>query len=152
MVEGGLELLNYQWSMGNMNIKIVNFSLGFYSLMVMDDNGCYDIISIIINEFLVLNIDFLVQQISCVGVVDGSVNVMLSGGVVFYYFFWGIGDIMVIINELDVGIYGLIVEDQNVCIEVVSVEIIQFVLFELIFLIEKEFCEGNVDGIIYIEV
>ncbi len=152
MVEGGLEPLNYQWSTGNTNTKIANLSPGSYSLTVTDDNGCYDTISTIINEPPALNIDLLVQQISCAGAADGSANAMPSGGVAPYHFSWGTGDTTAIINELDVGIYGLIVEDQNACIEVASVEITQPALLELTFSIEKEPCEGNADGIIHTEV
>lgn len=152
VVTGGLEPLSYQWSTGNTNTKIANLSPGSYGLTVTDNNGCYDTIGTIINEPPELIIDLLVEQISCAGAADGSANAMPSGGVAPYHFSWGTGDTTAIIDNLNVGIYGLIVEDQNACIEVASVEITEPAPLELTFSIEKEPCEGNVDGIIHTEV
>lgn len=152
IVEGGLEPIAYEWSTGNTNSKIANLSPGSYALTVTDNNGCYDTISTSIGEPPELNIDLEVQQISCAGAADGRANALASGGVAPYRFSWGTGDTTAIIDSLSVGIYGLIVEDHNACIEVASVEISEPDPLELNFIIEKEPCEGNADGIIHTEI
>ncbi|NRB51440.1 MAG: T9SS type A sorting domain-containing protein [Saprospiraceae bacterium] len=147
-VEGGLEPLSYQWSNGNRNTKIANLSPGTYALTVTDDNGCYDTISTLISEPPALTIDMLVQNISCAGEADGSASAIVGGGMAPYRYAWGTGDTTATIEDLSVGIYGLIVEDQNACIEVASVEITQPTPLELSFSVENEPCEGNADGFI----
>lgn len=151
-VEGGLEPLVYQWSTGNSNTKIAGLSPGTYSLTVTDNNGCYDTISTSITEPPALSIDVLVQDISCAGSGDGSANAIANGGVAPYQYSWGTGDTTVLIENLSAGVYGLIVEDQNGCIEVASVEIVEPFPLALTFLVEKEPCEGNSDGIIHTEI
>lgn len=152
IVDGGLLPITYQWSTGNSNSKIANLSPGPYTLTVTDDNGCYDTLSTIITEPTALNIETLIQDISCAGEMDGSASAIVSGGLAPYSYAWGNGDTTATIDSLSVGVYGLIVEDQNDCIEVASVEIAEPSPLEIIFSIEKEPCEGNEDGIIHTEI
>ncbi len=151
-VIGGLLPITYQWSTGNGNSKIANLSPGSYALTVTDANGCYDTISALITEPPVLSIETLVQDISCAGEADGRASAIPSGGLPPYRYAWGTGDTTATIDSLSVGIYGLIVEDQNACIEVASVEIAEPSPLEILFSVEQEPCEGIEDGIIHTEV
>ena len=152
VVDGGLLPITYEWSTGNANSKIANLNPGTYALTVTDNNGCYDTISTVITEPPALILETLSQDISCAGDMNGRASAIVSGGLAPYHYAWGTGDTTATIDSLSVGIYGLIVEDENACIEVASVEIAEPSPLEILFSVEKEPCEGKEDGIIHTEI
>lgn len=152
MLEGGLAPYTYSWSTGNTNNRIASLSVGSYSLTVTDDNGCYDTISTIITEPPLLEIVTNSENISCNGAGDGTAMVIASGGVSPYEYSWGTGENTAQIQGLLAGIYGVIVEDSNACIQVASVEILEPPALELGLIIEHEPCEGNQDGVVRAQI
>jgi len=146
IIEGGLAPFSYVWSTGNTNNRIGNLSSGVYTLTVTDDNGCYDTISTSITEPPLLEIVATGEDISCAGAGDGSAMVVANGGVFPYEYSWGTGENSAQIENLPAGIYGVIVEDSNACIQVASVEILEPPALELSLIVQHEPCEGDQDG------
>lgn len=62
-------------------------------------------------------------------VVDGKVKVFVKGGILFYVYDWSIEIYVDLVDNLLLGIYIVIVMDVKGCIVVVSVEIIENILF-----------------------
>lgn len=152
VVEGGLAPLRYEWSTGNTNNRIVNLAPATYSLTVTDDNACFDTISAMITEPPPLEVMATGQDISCAGAGDGQASLSVSGGVAPYTYSWGTGDTTTVVQNLPAGIYGLIVKDQNNCIQVGSVEIAEPSALELSLVIQNEPCQGTEDGSIHAQI
>ena len=126
-VSGGTIALDYQYEwmddasniIGNTAL-ISNLTAGNYSLTVTDDNGCQYQEDVILGEPDLINFDPLITQITCAGDDNGSIDVLVSGGIPPYLYQWtdesgnNIGNSSMIEN-LAPGNYTLTVTDDNNC-------------------------------------
>ncbi|NND77666.1 MAG: hypothetical protein HKN39_05740 [Flavobacteriales bacterium] len=106
----------------------IGLGVGTYPVVVTDTNGCVTPqINVEVMGPEPLQIDTVVTDVSCNGFMDGSIMSTTSGGTVAldYLYQWSIGSSATTpdINSLDVGMYQLLVEDDNGCLDSVLVEI-----------------------------
>ncbi|NNC82069.1 MAG: T9SS type B sorting domain-containing protein, partial [Flavobacteriales bacterium] len=124
-VTGGTEPYNYDWSdqacagpyISDEPAVLGGLCAGTYFLNVTDDQGCMTCESIsLIEPDSILADDAVVMDISCEGEMDGSIDLMLTGGVPTYDVDWvpnvGTGET---VSGLGVGSYTALVQDQNDC-------------------------------------
>ncbi len=152
-VLGGSAPYSYIWS--NLYDGPDNTLLpgGDYIVTVIDANSCTatNIFTIIEPEELVLISD--VTDVSCFDYADGTISMTASGGVAPYYF-------TIIGNDqeysassfigLVTGYYGLMVQDQNHCIDSIDIAISEPSQIAASYTVQEPSCIGNNDG--YIEV
>lgn len=67
---------------------VIGLLSGMVSVEVCDDNGCFGIVEIMIEELVVLSVILDGMNVICFGLVDGSIVVILIGGIVFYIYVW----------------------------------------------------------------
>lgn len=95
-----------------------------YSVIVNDNYGCADTISINITEPASLTSQNTVSNISCFGEADGQVSVTATGGTQPYtYTLNGSTSNSGIFTALDSGTYTYIVDDANGCIDSADITI-----------------------------
>ena len=108
--------LTYLWSNGDTTQTIVNLFAGFYSVLVTDSNGCLFSDTILITEPDPLVVDSVaINNISCFGGNNGSIDISVSGGTPFYSYLWSNGSTSEDISSLTAGLYSVVVNDSNGC-------------------------------------
>ncbi len=123
-ISGGIGGYSYSWSNGATTSVINDLSNGNYTVTVTDQNNCTDIASININS--PANPPVLYQEkqdISCYGESDGSINLIVQGGVPPLTYSWDNGSINEDISGLPVGYYTALVTDAYGCIAVITVSV-----------------------------
>lgn len=124
LTSGGTGIYSYDWSNNGSTTNIINsLSVGMYSVVISDNNGCSISDSIELHPVFVLNSNITTTQVSCTGGSDGSANIIMLGGSSPYIYQWSNGQNTSNINGLSAGNYNLIVTDSSGCILTDSIEI-----------------------------
>ncbi|MEA1897011.1 MAG: gliding motility-associated C-terminal domain-containing protein, partial [Bacteroidota bacterium] len=123
-VTGGVGSYSYLWSTGATSAIITELTEAWYFVDVMDANSCVIRDSIWIHDPLPLDIsliksDFNGFNVSCSGLTDGAVSVVVNVGIPEYTYDWsdepGIIDGSPDQTNLSAGQYQLIVTDAVAC-------------------------------------
>ena len=115
LTSGGATPYSYLWSNGEESELIQLSTPGSYTVQVTDFNGCQKDVSFTINPISALNIAFFTQGVTCTDNIDGSAEVIVSGGYPPYRFLWD-NNIETPLNEgLSSGNIGLTVTDNQGC-------------------------------------
>lgn len=115
-VSAGTAPYTYLWSNGEITQDIDSLAAGAYDVEVTDTNGCVANMTVTLTEptdLEVLPTD--TSLVSCAGGADGQFTVQASGGVPTYSYAWSNGDVDPILNGVGVGVYQVIVTDNNGC-------------------------------------
>ena len=113
--------LSYTWvgpnGFSSNTEDISNLQPGNYTITATDGLGCIDVISITINNPSPLNLDSInSKNVSCNGMLNGTINVYVSGGTLPYIYNWGgVNPI-----ALGAGTYTVDITDINNCPSVSS--------------------------------
>ncbi|MFC2152309.1 T9SS type A sorting domain-containing protein [Bacteroidota bacterium] len=126
---------------------------GTYDLTVTDDNLCTATTSITINEPTAINIvETAVNDITCNGDADGSIDITVTGGTPPYAYSWNTTDGSGLVTDvqdqtgLGDGTYNLTVTDDNLCIATTSITIIEPDVIDITTDISNISCYGLTDG------
>jgi len=88
IVNGGSAPYNYLWSNTDTSQSSINLSAGIYIVTVSDQNNCSQSDTVSVNQPLPFNVAVTLNDISCHGMNDGSVSVVMTGGSSPYYYQW----------------------------------------------------------------
>ncbi|MBK7872026.1 MAG: T9SS type A sorting domain-containing protein [Saprospiraceae bacterium] len=108
-----------------------NIPPGYYYVLVVDKNHCYDLIPVHIPETPGLWLDTRVKDVSCNGEKDGKITLKIQGGESPYTIYFNesttegelIDNLTVVFDSLMAGVYTIKVVDANGCEAKVRVEI-----------------------------
>lgn len=150
-------LFTFIWSSGEGDVDVANSTAnqlcrGMQFVTVTDENSCFGIDSIEIASPPAIEVTVDRQRISCNGLMDGSISVMVEGGTPDYNYLWlETGENTPDIDELAVGEYNVIITDANGCQRVERVPIDEPA--ELILSLDLDetndvTCNGEADGAI----
>ena len=114
-VNGGTSPYSFNWSNGSAIEDQTNLFSGFYSVIVTDDNGCFENETIQITQPPILIQSALTTNVLCFGGNTGAINLSVNGGTTPYQFSWSNGSILEDINNLVVGFYQVTITDNNGC-------------------------------------
>lgn len=129
-------------------VCVENFMVGMY-LVIIINGEC-----IIIEFYELIQLDsiflkMMMVMFLCLDVEDGELEVLVLGGIFGYDYLWGNGFIIFWCVNLGVGVYFIIVIDENGC---QLLDIIQLFVFEFLFvqfdLLVEISCLGEIDGLI----
>ncbi len=148
---GGTGNLAYVWSNGNSGTTGTGLCSGVYTVEITDDNGCS------VNEDVTINDNggptgenLTTTDATCAGDNDGTAVVEAIGGTAPYSYFWphngATGDTQ---TSLAAGTYNVEMIDDNGCIRVVPVDILEPTPIVLSSVVSPSTC-GNADGSITI--
>ena len=126
VVNGGIGPLQIVWtdSAGDTLAQTEDLTQLFadtYTATVTDAQGCTESLEVVITEpeeALTISGPALVQDETCAGAGDGSIDVTIVGGTTPYLFFWNDPDVTQTedLNLVSAGSYTLTVLDQNDCL------------------------------------
>jgi len=114
-VTGGVAPYTYIWSNGNSTATNSGLSAGSYTVTVTDASGCVHTQTIIVSEPSAIVIAGTATNVSCNGGTNGSISVVVSGGVSPYLFDWNTGETTQSVAGLPAGVYTVTVTDDNGC-------------------------------------
>ncbi|MFH1320459.1 MAG: PKD domain-containing protein [Bacteroidota bacterium] len=124
---------------------------GTFSVIIIDNNGCTDTLSIIITEPTALSVSASENDATCNSGCDGDATVSVSGGTVPYAFQWDdpLSQTGMSANVLCAGAYIITVNDSNGCVITDSITIGEPTAITLTFGTSDASC-GNPDGEAYV--
>ena len=120
VTSGGIPPYNYLWNTGDTSQNLQNVSAGQYIVSVLDSNSCilFDTITLL-EPNAILAVDSI-ENISCNGLSDGSINLLIVGGTGNYNLNWETGDTISSIINLVSDWYKISITDSNNCLLVDS--------------------------------
>ena len=125
-VSGGTAPYGYNWNNGANTPNLFGLVAGSYLLTVTDDAGCFETISVSVNEPDSLLIDLTVTDIPC-GAKFGSILAEANGGIAPYSYAWSNNTSAALNDLLDEGTYTVTVTDDNGCTAFESATVIEIV-------------------------
>jgi len=116
VIVGGTAPYNIQWSSGQSSFAVNGLSANTYSVSVTDAANCYSFKNITITQPNVLQASAnLINNISCFGTNDGTVDLVVVGGTYPYSYLWSNGSTAEDLIHLSQGGYSVLVTDKNGC-------------------------------------
>ncbi len=147
-VAGGISPYSFLWDDGSTTEDLTDVQPGTYNVTVTDSVGCtaqytVDVPNIMPN--IEINVDNL-NNVSCYGGNDGSIEVSVTGGQSPYTYQWNTGDTVANITNLSAGTYIITAADVHGCTGVDSIEITQPDELTVDFTTVDVSCYGANDG------
>ncbi|MEM1120845.1 MAG: PKD domain-containing protein, partial [Bacteroidota bacterium] len=111
----------FDWSNGDSTQTIIGLSAGTYTVTVTDDKGCIAVDSATIDFRRSIDPIFIVTDVSCVGLMDGSIDAIADSTSIFV---WNTGDSTSNLTDIGVGFYEITVTDTLGCTATASAEVV----------------------------
>jgi large repetitive protein len=125
-LSGGVPPFQFTWNNLSTSLNQNNLSAGDYIITVTDALGCVRVETINIPEAPVFMVNPIVNQISCFGANNGSINLNLTGGIPPVTLQWSDGSTAGLIrNNLPPGTYTATIADGTPCFIVRTFTIIE---------------------------
>jgi hypothetical protein len=112
---GGTPPFGYLWSNSSTNQDLEDVIAGTFSVIITDDNGCFDTLTATINEPAVLSSTTSSVNSTC-GYANGTATVNPSGGTQPYSYLWSDAQTTQTATGLLAGNYSVTVTDSNSCV------------------------------------
>lgn len=113
---GGTPPYNINWSNFATGTQLNNLGAGTYTATVTDAKGCVKLVQTTITDLPVFMLQPVVNQITCFGETDGSIDLGLIGGLAPVTVTWNDGNTAGLVrNNLSEGIYTAVVTDGMGC-------------------------------------
>jgi len=124
---GGTPAYTYSWApSGGSNAVANNLTVGTYTVIVTDANGCTASTSVIINQPAVLGANMGAPiNVLCNGGNNGNATVTVTGGTPIYTYAWSNGQTNANAVGLTAGSYTVNITDANGCTASASVTLTQ---------------------------
>ncbi|MCW5906396.1 MAG: gliding motility-associated C-terminal domain-containing protein [Chitinophagales bacterium] len=149
-VTGGTQPYTYAWNHGPTVEDPTNLPGGTYSVIVTDANGCTATTSVFIVNPSAISVNFIVQSPLCFGDLNGSINLIPTGGTPGYTFAWNNGPTTEDITGVPAGVYTVTVTDANGCTASDSTTIVEPAPLLTSGVIQNVTCAGDCDGYVVI--
>ena len=114
--QGGVAPYQFSWSNGASSEDISTVGAGNYVLTIVDNLGCEFVLLDTLYQPSPLGTSSNNVNIFCFGDSTGTIDFSVSGGVTPYTYAWSNAATTQDISNLPVGIYSVIVTDQNNCV------------------------------------
>lgn len=152
-VAGGTGNYTYLWNTGQTNASLYGLTGGDYTLTISDGTGCEYVEEVAVIAPMPIEINSISTPITCAGLMDGAIELMVTGGTGDYNFAWSNGEATQNIYDLPKGDYLVTVSDVNNCARVAYAGVIEpMVLFVQPAKVQPISCHEANDGLIEIDV
>lgn len=127
-VSGGAATSSYSWSNGEITQDVSGLSVGNYTVVLIDINGCTGTTSATINQPTLLTASVIAQtSVSCFGGNNGSISILGIGGNPNYTYSLNgsLPQFSGVFSNLIAGTYSITVTDSKGCFVNIPITIIQ---------------------------
>lgn len=126
-VTGGTEAYTYSWTNGAMTQDLNGLAAGTYGLTVTDENGCTDLLMIVVAgngaDCSTFMLETDLNNVTCNGETDGIIVTTATGGIQPITYMWETGQSTQALTNIGAGTYTVTVVDDNDCQIIQSFEI-----------------------------
>jgi gliding motility-associated-like protein len=112
---GGVAPYRFLWSNFSVSEDLANVAAGTYVVVITDANGCTSVDTAVVGQNPQLAISGTESNVTCFGANDGSVQVVVSGGVGPYTYAWSSGGTADLEQGLAPSIYTVTATDNVGC-------------------------------------
>ncbi len=147
-VTGGTPTYSFLWSSGDTNEDLTALAGGVYGVTVTDLNSCTASTSVTIINPSAITTNFVAQNPLCYQDLNGSIDLIPSGGTPNYSFLWSNSAGTEDVSGIGAGVYTVTVSDANSCIALDTIIITEPGSFYLSGVIKHVSCFGYNDGAI----
>ncbi len=153
-VTGGTSPYTYAWigpdGYSSADPNPAGLAAGTYDLTITDFNNCVGNFSVDVNQLDEITWVETIQDASCFGFTDGSIDLDVQGGTPTYTFSWtgpnGFTSADEDISNLEAGTYDLTITDANDCVVITSFEVAEPNGLALVAIISNALCAGDSNG------
>ncbi len=150
IVGGGTPNYNFTWTgsngFTNTSQNLSNIPAGDYNLIVTDDSGCIQSLTVTITQPTEIIITAATTEITCYGANNASITVDVSGGNAPYQIGWSNLATGFFQDNLSAGDYIITITDASGCIKTLTVNIPEAPLFDVNPVVKHVSCKGANDG------
>ena len=114
-ITNGALPLSFDWSTGGTTQDLSGLAAGNYQVVIEDANECFDTSIFILSENPEIILGASVTSLSCSYLVDGSIQLNMSGAIASYTYDWSTGSALDSIGGLQAGTYSITVTDSLNC-------------------------------------
>ena len=149
---GGTVPYNYTWynsvfALSAQTEDLVDFPADTYQLEIIDSNGCFYEMFLLIDQPEIINIDYVFDLVSCKDGIDGNIDVTVTGGNSGPIFAWSNGAATEDLLNIPSDIYELIYTDSKGCQDSIEVDISEQDSVRIEFEVVEISCNDQADGI-----
>ena len=112
---GGTAPYTIRWNNLSQSFSLQNLAPGTYTATITDAKGCTISVSSTIAEAPVYDLEEVVTDISCFGRKDGYIQLNIIGGKAPIKIQWAHGPQEPTLNNLETGIYNVVITDAGGC-------------------------------------
>lgn len=123
IVSGGTYPFTFNWSNGAQTEDLFGIAPGNYSVTITDDNGCTEFENTGITFPTSITSSVTLDNVTCHDGNDGSIDLTASGGTGALSYLWSTGATTQDVSGLGIGLYSVIISDQNGCNNSVPISI-----------------------------
>ncbi len=147
IASNGIAPYDYNWSNSSQTQSVNNLSAGLNYVTVTDQDGCEEIDTVLVDSPPEIIIQAIIQETSCIGGNDGSLDLIIEGGVGSSYdILWFDNREDSFIDNLSTGEYCVTVTDENNCEESMCFLVPDKEEIKIDPLVEQVTCEDACDG------
>jgi len=117
VVSGGTSPYSYSWSTAQTTASISGIGAGTYSVTISDLHGCDTISSFTLTQPDSIAVAETITQAYCPESVDGSIDLLVSGGTVPFTYNWSNSGFAATADNLASGAYYVTITDSHGCEE-----------------------------------
>lgn len=147
---GGTTNYSYSWTGGSTSSNLLNVASGTYGVTVTDAHSCTATAMDTVHELDPLIVNDSINNNLCNGDSTGSVYMLVSGGQSPYGYSWSNGGSGSSELNLPAGSYVVTVTDENSCLVVDSIEVMEPTVLVTTDSMVTPLCNGDTNGSIYI--
>ena len=151
-VSGGFPPYLYYWSNGDRSAIADSLSPGQYKLEILDSKSCQ---GMGLENIIPLNGPVVslnqINNVTCNGGSNGSIDVQVSGGLAPLTTLWSTGETSTILTGISAGVYDVSVSDASGCITNASYSVLEPIAISIQDSVVNANC-GNADGSIFVTV
>ena len=133
--------------------NLTSILAGTYTLIVTDDSGCTDALTVLISQPSEIVVAVVTTPIICYGANNASINLSISGGISPYQVTWpnflATGTFQ---DNLSAGNYNIVITDASGCTKILDVNIPQPPIFDINPVVKQISCFGANDGSINLNI
>jgi gliding motility-associated-like protein len=122
-LSGGTEPYSVAWSNGDTGIDIGGLSPGAYAYTITDANGCLRNGEATVSSPDSLRATEQIRDESCLGSLNGSIALEITGGTAPYAFQWSEGSSDAVAGNLAKGSYSVTISDEHDCRQYLEFEV-----------------------------
>ncbi|MEM6396910.1 MAG: gliding motility-associated C-terminal domain-containing protein [Bacteroidota bacterium] len=115
-VDSGTAPFTFSWSNSETTEDVFNLSSGDYTVTITDGSNCEAVSTFTIASTSSVDVQAMIDEVSCPGGNDGAVNLTTSGSLLPLTYNWSTGSDSTAITDLGAGTYELTITDAAGCV------------------------------------